>query len=269
MIGVSDWRPALICRMGLTVQNDAGGSEIGQHLPERAVIQADYRDTGFAIVPLFEPDEVARLRADVTDHIDRVARALHLPFETSQPQADFAEWLETIAQVDQSYANLLRVALCTDAHRGPRFTRLIEEGRLQARASEIAGVDLGDPVIRLRANVPALERHRQGWHSDVSLPNDDPCSRIRIACWLPLMDAGPVTGGLEIVVGMRDAPVPHDKDMEIPEAALAGMPRHAADCPMGSVVFLDRYTPHRAMPTTSKAARIALVVWLPVRMAAS
>jgi hypothetical protein len=233
------------------------------------MVQTDYRATGYAIVPLFAPEEVAALRADVTEHVDRMARALHLPFDASRPDADFAERLGAIAEHDPSYANLLRVALCTDAHRGPRFTRLIEEGRIQAKASEIAGVPLGEPVIRLRANVPALERDRQGWHSDVAVDNGDSCSRIRIACWLPLMDAGPTTGGLEIATGLRDAPVPHDADMTIPDAALDAVPRHAADCPMGSAIFLDRYTPHRALPATGTAARIALVVWLRVGDAAS
>jgi hypothetical protein len=223
----------------------------------------DYAATGFAVLPLFEPAEIEALRADVTEHIDRVAKALHLPFEASRPDAGFAERLEAIARDDQSHANLLRVALCTDAHRGPRFEQLVAGGRLQEGASELVGTKLGAPVIRLRANIPTLSRHRHGWHSDVSQIGADLCSRIRIAAWLPLMDAGPDSGGLEIAIGMRTAPIPHDEiSNEIPEAALEGMPRHAADCPMGSAVFVDRYTPHRALPNTSDGARIALVMWL-------
>jgi hypothetical protein len=223
-----------------------------------------YREAGFVAAPVFSPAEIEALRADVTAHIDRVAHALHLPFAASRPEAGFAERLEAIARDDQSHANLLRVALCTDAHRGPRFTRLIEEGRLQARAAEIAGVALGEPVIRLRANVPTLSRLRHGWHSDVSQIGTDPGSRIRIACWLPLMDSGPDSGGLEFVVGMRDAPIAHEmgRDFEIPEAAIEGLPRAAPHCAMGDCLFMDRFTPHRALPNHSDAARLALVMWL-------
>ena len=222
-----------------------------------------YQTAGFAVAPVFEPAEIEALRADVTDHIDRIAHALHLPFANSRPQAGFAERLEQVARADASLANLLRVAICTDAHRGPRFQQIAEDGRLLAKASELAGVALGEPVIRLRANIPTLGRQRQGWHSDVARPDGGACSRIRIACWVPLMDAGPDSGGLEIAVGRRATPLDHDgNSFEIPEEALARHPRHAADCPMGSVLFLDRYTPHRALPNETDAARFALVMWL-------
>ncbi len=126
-----------------------------------------YGEAGFVAAPVFSPAEIEDLRADVTEHLDRVARALHLPFAASRPEAGFGERLEAIARDDPSHANLLRVALCTDAHRGPRFTRLIEEGRLHAKAAEIAGMAVSEPVIRLRANVPTLSRVRHSWHSDV------------------------------------------------------------------------------------------------------
>lgn len=37
------------------------------------------------------------------------------------------------------------------------------------------------------------------------------------------------------------------------------MPRLQPECPAGSALLLDRFTPHRTLPTTS--ARFALVVW--------
>jgi predicted 2-oxoglutarate/Fe(II)-dependent dioxygenase YbiX len=32
-------------------------------------------------------------------------------------------------------------------------------------------------------------------------------------------------------------------------------------CPAGSVLFLDRFTPHRSLPVTGEA-RFALVIWM-------
>ncbi len=76
------------------------------------------------------------------------------------------------------------------------------------------------------------------------------------------MDTGPDSGGLEFVVGMRDAPIAHDPAFEIAETNLAGLPRRAVGCAIGHGLFMDRFTPHRALPNMTDAARLALVMWL-------
>ena len=47
---------------------------------------------------------------------------------------------------------------------------------------------------------------------------------------------------------------------KIAEERLIGLPRIQPSCPAGSALFLDRFTPHRTLPTTD--ARFALVVWM-------
>jgi hypothetical protein len=47
---------------------------------------------------------------------------------------------------------------------------------------------------------------------------------------------------------------------EIPEWRLAGLPRVQPECPAGTALFLDRFTPHRTLPM--RATRFALVVWM-------
>ena len=223
-----------------------------------------FANDGYEVLPVFRPAEILALHDDVTEHIDRVANALHLPFEASAPDAPFAERLERIAKHDPSHANLLRIALCTDAHRGRRFSGLLNHAALKAAAEELAGVPLGEPIMRLRANVPTLTRARSGWHSDVALL-EGTCNTVRIAAWIPLMDAGPGNGGLEVAVGRRDAPLPHEKgsnEFHIPDAALEGLPKAPLDCPLGGCVFLDRFTPHRALPNTSEEARLSVVIWM-------
>lgn len=219
---------------------------------------------GYAICPVLPPEEVVALREDVTDQIDRVARALHLPFEKSEPDAPFAERLERIARKERTYADLLRLAVATDAHRGPRILPMMEDRRIRDRAEALAGCTLGKPVMRLRINVPTLAARRHPWHSDRIFESDDESCKVRITCWIPLMDAGPGNGGLELIPGKRDAAIPHIREGRflIPDDAVAGLPTVQADCPIGSALFLDRYTPHRALPNDSDGARIALVIWL-------
>jgi len=223
-----------------------------------------YAEDGYEVAALFEPGFVADLQQDVTEHIDRIARALHLPFAASEPGAPFADRLERIARNDQSLAELLRVAVCTDAHRGPRIAPLAEHPAIRERAEAMAGVKLDEAVMRLRANVPALSRRRHGWHSDVAVHDGTSCSKVRIACWLPLMDAGPDSGGLEMATGRRTGPLPHERErsFEIPDAEIEHLPKAHVDCPAGSAIFMDRFTPHRALPNTTDKARLAVVIWM-------
>ena len=83
-----------------------------------------------------------------------------------------------------------------------------------------------------------------------------------MTAWIPLSDAGPESGGLEVAAGRQPAPLASagDEGFEIPEWRLAGLPRVRPACPAGTALFLDRFTPHRTLP--AKATRFALVVWM-------
>jgi hypothetical protein len=222
-----------------------------------------FMETGFAQASMFDPAEIEAVRADVNDHIDRVARALHMPFEESLPEAPFAQRLELVARKSRSYAEVLRLAACTDAHRGPRIGALQNDPRLIERAQDVAGIRVGRPIVRVRANVPTLTGNRHGWHSDVSRLDGSGCGDVKLACWIPLMDAGPNTGGLEISAGKRDAPMGHDREQGrwIPDAMLEGRPNVQPDVKMGECLFLDRFTPHRAVPNLTDSARWTVAVW--------
>jgi ectoine hydroxylase-related dioxygenase (phytanoyl-CoA dioxygenase family) len=224
-----------------------------------------FETEGYALRPLFAPALIASLQAAVLAHIDRVAGALYLPFDHSEPNAPLAERLDRIAARDPSYANLLRIAACTDAHRAPSFAALATHAALGSCIREFLGGEPEALIMRLRANISSLTAERERWHSDVALMDGSACSRVRLTCWIPLMDAGPDSGGLELVVGRRSSPLPHAHNagrFEISEADLPDSPRVQPYCPAGSVVFLDRYTPHRALPNHSGGARWSLVVWV-------
>jgi ectoine hydroxylase-related dioxygenase (phytanoyl-CoA dioxygenase family) len=222
---------------------------------------------GYTVRQLFAPGLIAVLHTDILAHMDRVAHALHLPFENSEPDAPLAERLDRIAARDPSLASLLRIAACTDAHRAPALRALSEDAVLSRCIRELLERPPEELIMRLRANVPALPAERQPWHSDVALADGSSCSRVRLTCWIPLMDAGPGSGGLELVTGRRSSPFTHRQKegrFEIPEGDLAGLPRLQPDCPAGSVLFMDSYTPHRALPNHSGRARWSLVIWVKV-----
>ncbi len=217
---------------------------------------------GFCAVPLFDPETVRAARDDIAEQVDRVARALYMPFEHSLPDVPLGDRLDRIAAAERSYANLLRVAICTDAHRGPRLAALAASPMLLDTAARLADRPIAGAIMRVRASIAAFPEHRHDWHSDVAIDDGTSCGRVRITAWMPLSDAGPGNGGLEVVPGRRSTPFLHRRDdgFAIPEETLAGLPRVQPDCPAGTVLFLDRFTPHRTLPVAG-AARFALVIW--------
>ncbi|MBO9696803.1 MAG: hypothetical protein J7499_11450 [Sphingopyxis sp.] len=223
---------------------------------------AQFAGQGYAAVPLFDGERVRAAAGDIAEHIDRVARALYLPFEQSCPDAPLSERIDRVHERERSVANLLRVAVCTDAHRGQGLQALANDPRLIATAEELSGRSLAGKIVRVRASIACFPEHRHAWHSDVARDDGTACGKVVVTAWIPLSDAGPENGGLEIAAGRQPAPLASigDDGFEIPEWRLAGLPRVRPACPAGTALFLDRFTPHRTLP--AKATRFALVVWM-------
>lgn len=223
---------------------------------------AQFAEEGYAAVPLFDPQLVRAAAGDIAEHIDRVAQALYLPFEQSCPDAPLSERIDRVYAKERSVANLLRVAVCTDAHRGERLQALASDPQLIETAAELSGRALAGRIVRVRASIACFPEHRHAWHSDVARDDGTRCGKVAVTAWIPLSDAGPESGGLEVARGRQPAPLASERDdgFAIPEWRLAGLPRVRPECPAGTALFLDRFTPHRTLP--AKATRFALVVWM-------
>lgn len=225
-------------------------------------MQPRFDTQGYCALPLFDPAAVKAAQADISELLDRLAQALYMPADRSHPDAPLAERLDRIAAHDRSYANLLRTAICTDAHRGPRLSAIAENPALMEAAARLSGRKLDGSVMRVRASITAFPENRHAWHSDVAIDDGTSCGRVCITAWIPLSDAGPGMGGLEIAAGRQLKPLLHNRThcYEIPDEALVGLPLVQPVCPAGSVLFLDRFTPHRTLPV-AHGARFALVIW--------
>lgn len=225
--------------------------------------ETNFATDGYAVVPVFDPAQASGALADIAEHIDRFSRAAYLPFQESCPDAPLGVRLNRIWERERSQANLLRLAICTDAHRGPRLQALANAPGLKDVAERLAGCAIGGSAVRVRASIGVFPEHLHDWHSDVARDDGTDCASVRITAWIPLTDAGPDSGGLELVPGRRPAPLPHreDRGFAIDESALQGLPRSQPLCPAGSAIFLDRFTPHRSLMPGANA-RFALVVWM-------
>lgn len=219
---------------------------------------------GYTIESVFDPEQVRAAAMDIAEHIDRISQALYLPFDLSFPDEPLGSRLDRIWQEDRSQANLLRAAICTDAHRGPRLQGLVNSEKLRETAQSLTEERLSGQVVRVRAGISVFPEHLHPWHSDVARDDGTSCSQVCVTAWIPLADTGPETGGLEIIQGRRTRPIVHDqtdRSFSISEDSLNQLARVRPNCPAGSVLFLDRFTPHRSLPVVG-TSRFALVIWM-------
>jgi hypothetical protein len=217
---------------------------------------------------LLTPDDIRSLRAAVTDSIDRVARALLTPYETSRPDLPLEARLDCVARRDLAYASALYQTVMADAQHDPRLAQLATHPALSAAVGDILGPDApSGHVIRTRAAIRALASRISPWHQDVVRPDGKTgCARVRLACWIPLADVDETTGALELMPAAWQAPLPHvmrdDGHFGIPDNALPEGERRVIPMNAGDVLLLGRFVPHRARPTSASHGRWAIAMWV-------
>jgi ectoine hydroxylase-related dioxygenase (phytanoyl-CoA dioxygenase family) len=219
---------------------------------------------GYAVgTEVFTAAEIQQMQTGITETINRIARGFLTPYETSCPEAPFAERLERVAQQDRAYATALIHGVFADAHRDPHIASLAEHPRLlDAVRSLMAPQQVTGQVIRVRVNIPSFPQTRSPWHQDATNQR----SSISMACWIPLVDATHANGTLEVLPGVYEEPYPHtqtaDGKFYIPQEVLPNTPPCTLACPTGDVLFLDRFLPHRTLPNQTTTIRWAIVMWV-------
>jgi hypothetical protein len=224
-----------------------------------------YKTDGYEVKVLLSESQLDGMCAVIEDQLDAAISDLKVPFELTFPGLGFGRRLERIARLDNKAADALLLKIYQGAHLDERIHFLDGHGKLREIAESLVGRPITSFTIRARANVPSLPARRQGWHSDVSLLDGGEFSKVKVACWIPLMDVDIHNGTLEVVPGMRDYPMVHNGDLQnhtIREEDLEGLEKRAIRCPRGSALFLDAFVPHRAIPNLSDQARWSVVVWM-------
>ena len=224
---------------------------------------------GFTVLPaLFTEDDIASLRRAIADSIDRVARVMLTPFETSLPSTPLDERIERVARNDRAYASALLQVVMADAQRDARLTAISDHPRLREAIDAVLDPDIATGhVIRTRAAMPAFTSRISPWHQDAPRPQSATgCATVRVACWIPLSDVGEHSGALEVIPGNWNAPCRHqagdDGHFGIPEDALPDGKRRVIPMRAGDVLLLDRFIPHRARPTRGLQGRWSVVMWV-------
>jgi Phytanoyl-CoA dioxygenase (PhyH) len=221
---------------------------------------------------IFSPDEIQQLHTSLTETTNRLARGFLTPFVASLPDLPLEDRLERVAQQDRAYAYALLHGIFADAQQDPRIAGLAAHPCLMHHVQRlVAPRTIIGHVIRVRVTMPAFPLKRSPWHQDVTdhTGPDGTYSPVALACWMPLVDATPENGALEVIPGTYEAPYPHqqteDGQVCIAPERLPDTPRRTLPCPAGDVLFLDRFLPHRTLPNQTTRIRWALVMWVKCR----
>lgn len=220
---------------------------------------------GFQVIPFLSAPQLGGIRSAISERVDAAIYSENIPIEKSFPGEPIERRIECISRLDAELGDRLLLNVYRTAHLDDRIAFLDGYSNLKTIAEDLVGTSITSFTIRVRANVPSLPARRQGWHSDVSVLDGGEFSKVKLACWVPLVDASALNGTLEIVPGLRCHPIAHNGDPEnhtILEEDLDGHRKKVLDCSLGSAVFLDSFVPHRAIPNLSGEIRWSVVTWM-------
>ncbi len=106
------------------------------------------------------------------------------------------------------------------------------------------------------------------WHQDsIDLPSVSKGQRTsNLGFWIPLHDVGIEEGTIEFSLGSHFQPISHTETDEcgrfnFPAERVKAYKKCVVPVSFGSMLALDSWVAHRAVPNTSRKIRIALLVW--------
>jgi hypothetical protein len=224
----------------------------------------EFKDKGCVVVHNVLTDaDFAPLVAELSEFIDTRARQLQAAGKIAQLHADLDFEHRVAALYRQSPAILDGMDIMY--MRGRRSFDFLHNDNLLDMVEAFLGPEITcNPIQHFRAKMPAADEAANAfmnvpWHQDwgVTLAEADNSSIYTF--WIPLVNATEATGCMEVMPGCHDVGLlPHVSGAygtEIDPAVLPGKKGEVAACPRGSIVVMDKFTPHRGLPNRSDIAR--------------
>lgn len=231
----------------------------------------DYRTKGYAVIEqAFTDTDLQPLIEEIGEFVRQRAEALHAagkiadlcerePFERR-----FAALYEQCHEMDRQFDIMYL--------RGPAMFAFLKNGRLLDIVECVLGSEIAcNPIqhVRPKLSVASLARHEHRpdtpvnvpWHQDDAVTVEESEYSDIVTFWLPLIDATPETGCMEIIpYAFKHGYIRHYSDggtTIVPQL----IPRVQPDlvpCPKGGLIVMNKYTPHRGTPNVSDNVRWTL-----------
>ena len=167
-----------------------------------------YRTEGYLLVEdVIDPSVFDRLITEIDAIVDTAAQEAHADGELSELHANlpFAKRLVHIhAQLADPEPLLRQVngKLKTEG----MFAILTQPALLDIVESVIGPEILAHPQFNLRAKLPNQDATVVPWHQDLGYLQPDAEETFMVNFWIPLVDATPENGCMEVIAGSHRAP---------------------------------------------------------------
>src|SRR3712207_4167201 len=149
--------------------------------------------------------------------------------------------------------------------RGPAVFAFLRNERLLDMVESLIGPEITcSPIQHIRAKPPAaLSSTGPGfynvpWHQDAGVTWEEADASDIVTCWLPLVDATPENGCMEVLPGVfRQGFLEHQAEggTTIRPHLLPDVPPRPVPVRQGGVVFMHRHTPHRSTSNLTDEVR--------------
>ena len=229
---------------------------------------AFYRTEGYLLVEnVINPAVFDRLITEINAIVDTAAQEAHAAGELADLHADlpFAKRLVHIHSQLADPEPLLRQVNGKLKTEG-MFAILTQPTLLDIVESVIGPEILAHPQFNLRAKLPNQDATVVPWHQDLGYLQPDAEETFMVNFWIPLVDATPENGCMEVIAGSHRAPlIGHEHGLG-PGANFKGITDQylpsgeQVSCPVkvGGVLLIQHKTIHRSIPNLSDHIRWSL-----------
>ena len=227
-----------------------------------------YRTEGYLLVEdVIDPSAFDLLITEINAIVDTAAEQAHAAGELSDLHADLpfakrlvhihAQWADPSPLLGQVNGKLKTEGM---------FAILTQPALLDMVESVIGPEILAHPQFNLRAKLPNQDATVVPWHQDLGYLQPDAEETFMVNFWIPLVDATPENGCMEVIAGSNRAPlIGHEHGLG-PGANFKGItdqylpPGEQVSCPVkvGGVLLIQHKTIHRSIPNHSDHIRWSL-----------
>lgn len=230
--------------------------------------RAQFETDGWVMVPdIFTPSDLEPLRREIAQIVDDAARQLQAEGKLADTHADegFETRLTRLLHDHPEHTDTFMKAIegrAGGGHTGREMFNILTHPKLLERIETLTGPEIvASSVYRIRPKVPHLGRGIVPWHQDSGYFEPHCDQSLIVTCWIPLVDATPENGCLQVLPrAHRQGVVTHktggnagflviDGD-DLPTGGIVTVP-----VPLGGALLLTNLTPHQSLPNTTDVVR--------------
>ena len=217
---------------------------------------------GYLVVEdLFADEDLQPVIAEISDEVDRRARALVGEGVLSRPYDEHG--FETrLAHISRE-TDRVALAIWDGSLAGPAFFGLITHPKLLDVAEQFCGPELiASSVYRLRPKIPGHDKGPVPWHQDSGYFEPYCDDALVLTVWVPLVDATPERGCLWVAPRAHRGPVlTHWNRPGKPYLEISGADLPKEQAPVcvpvrkGGALLLSNRTPHASFDNSTDVVR--------------